>query len=73
MYTRMTFGRLMASLEASVTLNGAPVEVPEPVQILVPAWRTMPLRPGSMVKVMVDGATPLETLAINALLLVATL
>ena len=53
-------GMLIASGEDSVTLNGVPVEVPAPVQIFVPGWRTTPERPGSMVKVMFDGARPLD-------------
>src|ERR1051326_3663988 len=62
MYTRITGGMLMASGEDSVIFTGAPVEVPAPVQILVPGWRTTPERPGSMVKVMLAGARPLDCL-----------
>src|SRR5690242_3838122 len=62
----MTFGRLIASGDARVTLNGVPVEVPALVQILVPGWRWMPDRPGSMMNVMVEGAMPLATFATRA-------
>ena len=51
---------LIASGEDSVRLTGVPCCVPAPVQILVPACRTTPLRPGSMVKVSVEGAKPLD-------------
>src|SRR5215831_16639674 len=73
MYTRITLGRLMASLDASVTLNGVPLDVPALVQMLVPACRMIPDRPGSIWNVMVAGTAPLETVVTSAWLLVATL
>src|ERR1039458_2061090 len=59
---RIVFGILMAFGEESVRLIGVPLCVPAPVQMLVPGCRTTPLRPGSMVKVIVEGAYPLEWL-----------
>src|SRR6516164_8099380 len=63
----------MASFDDSVTLNGVPVEVPAFVQMLVPGWRMMPLRPGSIWKAIVAGTMPLDTLVTRAWLFVATL
>src|SRR5437868_15389615 len=63
----------MASFDESVTLKGVPVDVPALVQMFVPAWRTMPLRPGSIWKVIVAGDMPLDTLVTSAWLFVATL
>src|ERR1035437_3812237 len=59
-YTRMTGGMLMASGDESVTLSAAPCAVPAPVHMLVPGWGTTPERPGSMVKVTLEGAMPLD-------------
>src|ERR1017187_2120107 len=66
MYTRITGGTLMASGDEMVTLRGVPCEVPAPVQIFVPGCRTTPERPGSMVKAMLAGASPLDCLYTRA-------
>ena len=60
MYRRMVGGMLIASGEDKVTLMAVPWNVPAPVHIFVPGWRTTPERPGSMVKVIFDGARPLD-------------
>src|SRR5450432_1254492 len=74
MYTRIVFGMLIASGDESVTLNGVPCCVPAPVQMFVPGCLTTPDRPGSMVKVMVEGASPLDCRYTSAVpVLVATL
>src|SRR3954471_14626884 len=59
MYSRIVGGMLIASGEESVTLIAVPGNVPAPVQIFVPGCRTTPERPGSIVKAIVDGASPL--------------
>ena len=68
MKMRIVFGILIASGEESVRLIGVPCCVPAPVQMLVPACRTTPLRPGSIVNVMVEGARPLDCLYTSAAL-----
>src|SRR5438270_13767640 len=71
MYTRRIGGILIASSDASETSTAWPCRFTAPVPVitarLVPAWRvTFVNRPGSIVKVTVDGATPVETCAVSA-------
>src|SRR4051812_27034664 len=68
MKRRIVFGMLIASGDDSVRFTGVPCCVPAPVHIFVPACRTTPLRPGSIVKVSVEGARPLDCLYTNAAL-----
>src|SRR5947209_11864753 len=64
---------LIASDDARLMLKGVPVKVPALVHMLVPGRRRMPERPGSMIKVMVEGAMPADTCVINAALVLGTL
>ena len=73
MNTRILFGMLMASSDATFKLNAVPCKLAVPVTTLVPACRTSPPRPGSMVNLMVVGTRPLVTSATRAVPLLGTL
>src|SRR5205807_3659981 len=66
MNTRMLGGTLIAFGDARRTFTALPLLAALPLYRLVPTVRTTPERPGSMVNVTVDGATPLEAVAISA-------
>jgi hypothetical protein len=70
---RIAFGKLMASFDVRITLMGVPPPEPALVNKFVPGWRTTPLRPGSMVNVIVDGATPVFTCDTSAEVTLGTL
>src|SRR2546429_4321942 len=66
MYTRIVLGMLMASGDARLRLSGVPLLVaPPPEYRFVPYWRVTPVRPGSIVKVMVPGVIPVLACAIR--------
>ncbi len=56
----------MASGDARLRLSGVPLLVaPPPEYRFVPYWRVTPVRPGSMVKVMVPGVIPVLACAMR--------
>src|SRR5258708_21047853 len=63
---RMVGGTLIASTDRTFTWTAAPVAVAPPVYRFVPGCRFTPLRPGSIVKLIDDGATPLVACARSA-------
>jgi len=60
MNTRILLGILIASDDARLTLKAEPCKLAPPVTRFVPACLTTFVRPGSMVKVRVEGAKPLD-------------
>src|SRR5882672_7769927 len=74
MYTRIVLGMLIASGEARLRLSGVPLLVaPPPEYRFVPYWRVTPVRPGSIVKVMVPGVIPVLACAMREASAVGTL
>src|SRR5580704_9585863 len=73
----MLLGMLIAWSDVKSTLKAAPDRLPPPPPVtvarLVPGMRVSPARPGSMVNVIVDGTTPLDTWAIKAVPVLGTL
>src|SRR5437667_12085560 len=63
---RIVGGTLIASTDRILTCTAAPVAVAPAVYRLVPGCRITPLRPGSIVKLIEAGATPLVAWANTA-------
>src|SRR5262245_55863924 len=73
MYTWIVLGMLIASGDERLIFSGVPLFVAVPEYRFVPHCRVTFERPGSSVKLIVDGATPLDACATSAALVSGTL